>query len=40
MSVIDEEVHGTVDCLEKIVEADEDSERLWRNTEETLVKVE
>ena len=40
MSVIDEEVNGTVDGLEKIVEADEDSERLWRNTEATLVKVE
>ena len=40
VSVIDEKVNGTVDGLEKIVEADEHSERLWRNTEATLVKVE
>ena len=28
MSVIDEKVDGTVDGLKKVVEADEDSERL------------
>ena len=39
MSVVDEKVDGTVDGLKKVVEADEDSERLRQTKQrENLVK--